>query len=1205
MRFHLLAVVLFAMGQLTVRVEAASCFAAPPGLVGWWSGDGNANDLISANTGVLSGGASATNAGLNGSAFSFDGTNGYVQVPDSTLLRPSNFTVEAWVNFDALNSSVSGGDTAGWQYIVFKKNTRASNFEGYSLEKQRVGGMDVFGFEVSSATGFVTKVVATTAISTGTWYHVAAVRDTNFVRIYVNGTLQAQTHANYPQDYAIGSPLYFGTSGQAYDGKLKGRLDEVSLFNRALSAGEIASIYAAGSAGKCKPPPNDLFSNATTIVGQTNTVNGSNAGATKEPGEPNHNNNNTVASVWWNWTAPTNWPVFVDTIGSSFVTELAVYSGNAVSNLTFVASDSFSGGSGTSLLRFLPVKGTVYRAAVDGQSGATGSIVLRVRQIPQALPAAPANNQFANPVVLSGSTFATNGLLSGANLEAGEVPFAGDTASVWYRWTAPASGRVAVESERHIVVGTGASVSTLTPLAASYLGCQYQTAEFDATAGTIYRIAVCGSEYDTNRFSLLLHYPPVNDDFANALTLTGNAAQFDDSNEGATRQAGDPSFPDKPWYSGCATVWWTFAPVSDGTVTMAASGLSSSDSFWLAAFQGQTLPSLMRISDNIERPGFSTHSNYMRFDVVAGQSYAVSLDQFTPGIYTLNFSFIQAPSNNYFANRTPMAPDALTVYGSNVGANTENNEPTHAIPAAGRSVWWSWTPAQSGALFLTTFGSTFDTVLDVYQGTNLAGLSLVASNNDAYVFGNTGQTNDPSSRVRFNAQAGTNYQIAVSGAKSDCGSVSLNFVTLGIENIVAINRNVQVDGSILFTNTLLLTNLRTNGSGQLRLRLFARAGYSFLDGAGASDGIFLDPTNTLDLALGTINVPSTIGAGNSLQAVVSGICPAPVEGPGQHWGVGRGVIAYLEEQVAGAWELRDARLILVGEWPVVAGYGGPGGGVITITAGAGSANLAYLEINLGPAAAIAQGGGWRVAGSPYYPDYYTLNNLVAFAASGTHPIEFQPVPGWSLTSPTNISVPLGQKVIVTAAYVTPVLSLAGGDIAAFGFTGGPFNPNSTIYTISNSGSASMNWTVTNSATWLALSGRAGTLAAKGSTNVTVTLTNVNALAAGSYTNRLGFTNTLSGFGNTSRNVTLNVHVPIRLINPAAFSDGRVAMTLQGLTNRPYAILGTTNLLEPASNWTLVKQVTNGPGGQISFTNPPVFTNVAPASAPRFYRAKEL
>ena len=95
-------------------------------------------------------------------------------------------------------------------------------------------------------------------MTTNVWYHLAAVRGSNFIQLYVNGQLDSQTNVSFPQDYGTNA-LYFGTSGQPYwDRKLKGALDEVSLYNRALAAGEIAGIYAAGSAGKCRAPSSPL-----------------------------------------------------------------------------------------------------------------------------------------------------------------------------------------------------------------------------------------------------------------------------------------------------------------------------------------------------------------------------------------------------------------------------------------------------------------------------------------------------------------------------------------------------------------------------------------------------------------------------------------------------------------------------------------------------------------------------------------------------------------------------------------------------------------------------------------------------------------------------------------------------------------------------------------------------------------------------------
>jgi Leucine-rich repeat (LRR) protein len=225
---------------------------APNGLIGWWPADGNAVTIVGTNNGTLQGGATATNVGFIGNTFTFDGTNNFVQIADSPILHPTNFTVEAWIRFTGLDSAGLGGSPAGDQYIFFHQNTRNADFEGIDLSKTRIAGLDRFRFLVSSATGQFAEMESTTVISTGVWYHVAAVRGSNFTQLYINGVLEVQTNVAFAQDYGA-QPLFFGTSGQSFwDHKFKGNLDEVSFYNRPLSSSEISAIFLAGSAGKCK-----------------------------------------------------------------------------------------------------------------------------------------------------------------------------------------------------------------------------------------------------------------------------------------------------------------------------------------------------------------------------------------------------------------------------------------------------------------------------------------------------------------------------------------------------------------------------------------------------------------------------------------------------------------------------------------------------------------------------------------------------------------------------------------------------------------------------------------------------------------------------------------------------------------------------------------------------------------------------------------
>jgi hypothetical protein len=156
-------------------------------------------------------------------------------------------------------------------------------------------------------------------------------------------------------------------------------------------------------------PANDNFANAWTLTGTSITTNGNsgqvNAGipnATKEPGEPNHAGFPGGRSVWFNWTAPTNVTVRIDTIGSAFNTLLAVYTGTAVNALTVIAQNDDVGGGGQqgnrSRVEFPAVAGTTYRIAIDGRGGftgqnpASGPYVLNVQTLASVFITSPTNN---------------------------------------------------------------------------------------------------------------------------------------------------------------------------------------------------------------------------------------------------------------------------------------------------------------------------------------------------------------------------------------------------------------------------------------------------------------------------------------------------------------------------------------------------------------------------------------------------------------------------------------------------------------------------------------------------------------------------------------------------------------------------------------------------------------------------------------------
>jgi hypothetical protein len=244
--------VALSMVLLPAAARAQVCVAAPAGLVGWWPGDGDPIDAVAGNNGVLLGDATFL-PGIVGQGFKLDGAGDGVQIPDALALKPATVSVEAWVRFDSLDTPiVSQFGAPGQQFIVFKKNTRTFNFEGYSLHKQRQVGGDRLAFRVASATGSGNIAVSSTPVVVGQFYHVVGTYDGAQVRLYVNGVLEGQAAAAITLDYDT-RPVFIGTSGETvFDGKLNGVVDEASIYNRALTAAEVSDLHLAGSAGKCR-----------------------------------------------------------------------------------------------------------------------------------------------------------------------------------------------------------------------------------------------------------------------------------------------------------------------------------------------------------------------------------------------------------------------------------------------------------------------------------------------------------------------------------------------------------------------------------------------------------------------------------------------------------------------------------------------------------------------------------------------------------------------------------------------------------------------------------------------------------------------------------------------------------------------------------------------------------------------------------------
>ena len=220
-----------------------SCFPSPQNLISWFRAEGNADDAEGVANGTLMNGATLA-GGKVGQAFSLDGVNDYVRAPDSAALRPTNVTLEAWVNFSASPTGTR---------MIFNKPLGNGNLDSYQIfyESGQLQGL------ISDFNGLGPRLRFTFSPVLGTWHHVAYTFDDASDRqvLYLNGVAVAAGTVTKSIAYDT-RPLLIGADTEnGFEGSFPfpGLIDEAALYGRALSPAEIQTIFNAGSGGKCAP----------------------------------------------------------------------------------------------------------------------------------------------------------------------------------------------------------------------------------------------------------------------------------------------------------------------------------------------------------------------------------------------------------------------------------------------------------------------------------------------------------------------------------------------------------------------------------------------------------------------------------------------------------------------------------------------------------------------------------------------------------------------------------------------------------------------------------------------------------------------------------------------------------------------------------------------------------------------------------------
>ncbi|MGH7971966.1 MAG: redoxin domain-containing protein, partial [Limisphaerales bacterium] len=260
---------------------------------------------------------------------------------------------------------------------------------------------------------------------------------------------------------------------------------------------------------------------------------------------------------------------------------------------------------------------------------------------------------------------------------------------------------------------------------------------------------------------------PANDMFANRSVISGTNIVVVGSNVGATMENGEPYWAAE---RGGASVWWSWTAPSNGTATISTFG-SGFDTL-LGVYTGTSASALTTIASNDDNPDTSDLTSKVAFDAVANETYQIAVGGFDGASGNIRLSVVMTfpPVNDTFFKRTVIAGTNIIVTASNVDATKEPGEPYHAGNRGGSSVWWSWRAPRSESATISTFGSSFDTLLGVYTGNSVWGLTTIASNDDAP------DTTDYTSKVVFDTVANETYQIAVDGYDGASGSICLSVV---------------------------------------------------------------------------------------------------------------------------------------------------------------------------------------------------------------------------------------------------------------------------------------------------------------------------------------------------------------------------------------------------------------------------------------------
>jgi hypothetical protein len=251
----------FALGLcLTANLMAQPNYVPTNGLVGWWPFNGNADDESgNGNNGTVNGATlTADRFGNSNKAYSFDGVNDFIQSPNQTLTGSVSFS--GWYQ-------MSDFDTPGNDMFYISNQSTTNDIYSSNIAFGFRSYQGQYGHSTYVASPLTGYYATNNLPIENVWHHITCVFENgSYVKMYLDNIL-IYSNNNVATSLSQASlPLLFGGTGTSSFYYYLGQLDDIGIWNRALTEQEIANLYNGCSNTSITSQPANTIANPTTAA---------------------------------------------------------------------------------------------------------------------------------------------------------------------------------------------------------------------------------------------------------------------------------------------------------------------------------------------------------------------------------------------------------------------------------------------------------------------------------------------------------------------------------------------------------------------------------------------------------------------------------------------------------------------------------------------------------------------------------------------------------------------------------------------------------------------------------------------------------------------------------------------------------------------------------------------------------------------------